>query len=180
MVWLVFAMLGVLCAIVSFIWVYILLFSVGFLFLAFDGYLASKVGKPLLQKDISKLACLDGFEQVLDVGTGQGLLAIGLAKHLSSGCAYGVDIWSRVKTSGYSLFKAIQNAQIEGVVSRVSLLYSDARRLAFRAESFDLVVSNFLLSVLSKEERRKALTEMCRVLRGGGKLIISDVGHANT
>jgi arsenite methyltransferase len=150
--------------------------SVVFVFLASAGYLASKVGKLLVQEDISRLACLEGLEYVLDVGTGQGLLAIGIAKHLENGGhSLGIDVWSGNKASDFSLSKSVRNAQIEGVTDRISFLYSDARTLAFSGESFDIAVSNLLLNDLPKTERGKASSEMCRVLKNGAKLIISDI-----
>jgi cyclopropane fatty-acyl-phospholipid synthase-like methyltransferase len=35
-----------------------------------------------------------GGEQVLDVGTGRGLLLIGAARRLSTGKSTGIDVWS--------------------------------------------------------------------------------------
>ena len=54
---------------------------------------------------------LSGDENMLDVGTGRGLLAIGVSKQLSNGKAIGIDIWSAADLSGNSQAAAERNAQ---------------------------------------------------------------------
>src|SRR5262249_54573121 len=62
-----------------------------------------------------------GDEQVLDVGTGRGLLAIGAAKKLTTGRATGIDIWSSKDLSGNALEQTMRNVELEGVRGRVDI-----------------------------------------------------------
>src|ERR1700727_2125171 len=51
-------------------------------------------GKFLHRDRMLKMISWRGDEQVLDVGTGRGLLLVGAARHLQSGKATGIDVWS--------------------------------------------------------------------------------------
>jgi arsenite methyltransferase len=62
-----------------------------------------------------------GDEQVLDVGTGRGLLLIGAARRLTSGTATGIDVWSTKDLSGNSLSRTQTNIDVEGVQGKVKL-----------------------------------------------------------
>jgi ubiquinone/menaquinone biosynthesis C-methylase UbiE len=106
-----------------------------------------------------------------DVGCGPGLLLIGAAKHLTTGRAVGVDIWKdRVETRNRPDV-ALENAQIEGVADRVEVKDCDARQLPFEDSSFDVVLARTVLNYIDKkDERKKALLEMLRVLKPGGQL----------
>jgi len=116
-----------------------------------------------------------GDEQVLDVGTGRGLLMIGAAKKLSAGKAIGIDIWSAKDLSGNRMENTLRNAELEGVRDRVELLSEDAQRLSFPDSTFDVIVSNLCLhNIPSSEGREKACREIARVLKPGGVAIISD------
>jgi len=116
-----------------------------------------------------------GDESVLDVGTGRGLLAIGAAKRLRSGKAVGIDIWSTKDLSGNAMEKTLHNADLEGVGEKVDIKSGDATAMKFPDESFDVVLSNLCLhNIPSREGRDKACREILRVLKPGGKAVISD------
>lgn len=135
----------------------------------------AKVGKFKQRDRILELAGLTGAETVLDVGTGRGLLAIGAARRLSSGRSVGVDIFSRADLSGNSLERTLANVRAEGVEGRVEIRSEDARTLSFTDGSVDRVVSNLCLhNIADKAERARALGEIARVLKPGGRAILSD------
>ena len=128
---------------------------------------------------------LDGFawrgdESVLDVGCGRGLLLIGAAKRLKTGKATGVDIWQSEVLSGNNPDAALRNAKAEGVGNRVKIESADARKLPFGASSFDVVVSSLAIhNISSSPERAKALREIARVLKPGGRVAIFDIFHTS-
>ena len=121
---------------------------------------------------------LRGDERVLDVGCGRGLALIAVAKKLSTGTAVGIDIWSAEDLSHNSPEAVKQNAAIEGVADRVQIDTGDARALPYPDAHFDAVVSiTALHNIKSKTDREKALGEMVRVLKPGGRLSMFDIFH---
>jgi len=119
-----------------------------------------------------------GDETVLDVGCGRGLFLVGAAKRLKTGKATGVDIWQAEDLSGNSAEAVLANAKAEGVSGRIKIETTDARKLPFAANSFDVVVSSLAIhNIPSSQERTKALREIARVLKPGGYLAILDIFH---
>lgn len=116
-----------------------------------------------------------GNESVLDIGTGRGLMMIGAARKLSTGKAVGIDIWSTKDLSGNARAKTLRNAEIEGVANKVEVQNGDAAAMKFPDGSFDVVFSNLCIhNIPTREGRDKACREILRVLKPGGKAIISD------
>jgi arsenite methyltransferase len=154
--------------------------GVGFFITAGFMVWSSRVAKLKLRDRI-----LDGFswrgdETVLDVGCGRGLLLIGAAKRLKTGKATGVDIWQSDALSGNNPEAPLRNAKAEGVDNRVKIESADARKLPFGASSFDVVVSSLAIhNIESGPERAKALREIARVLKPGGRVAIFDIFHAS-
>jgi arsenite methyltransferase len=138
----------------------------------------SKSGKFRHRDRMLKMVEWQGNETVLDVGTGRGLMMIGAAKKLVSGKAVGIDIWSKKDLSGNSLQQTLSNAEIEGVRNRVEVQSGDATAVNFPDGSIDVVLSNLCIhNIPSKEGRAQACREIVRVLKPGGKAIISDFIH---
>jgi len=117
-------------------------------------------------------------DKVLDVGTGGGFLVIGFAKVVGGGEVVGIDLWLKW-SGGTSLENAKRNAEIEGVADRVRFEECDARNIRYPSGYFDVVVASFAIYLIGKE-REKALREMIRVLRPGGKFSVMEPSRARS
>ena len=138
--------------------------------------LSSRVVKPKIIERILHSIPWQGDEKVLDVGCGRGSFLIAAAKRLKTGKATGTDIWRAEDLSGNTADAAMNNANAEGVASRIKIETADARQLPFAANSFDVVVSSLAIhNIPSRQERGKAIQEMARVLKPGGYLAVLDV-----
>lgn len=116
---------------------------------------------------------LKGDEKVLDVGCGLGRMTISVAKHLNTGRVIGIDIWDKMEISGNSPERAYANAQIEGVRDRVEFKTGNVLSIPFPDNSFDVVTSSSVINNLHGDsEKLRALEEIFRVLRPGGKLLL--------
>jgi ubiquinone/menaquinone biosynthesis C-methylase UbiE len=120
-----------------------------------------------------------GDEQVLDIGCGRGLFLIGAARRLSrGGRATGIDLWQAEDLSGNSKEATLANAAAEGVADRVDVQTADARSLPFPDQSFDVILSCAALhNIYDKTERHRAIAEIARVLKPGGRVLIVDIRH---
>lgn len=119
--------------------------------------------EPEYRKNAEKMvhAVVRKGDRVLDVGTGTGLLATFGAPLASE--YVGIDY------SGSMLSKAIRKAARQRFAN-VILRWGDAMALPFEDQSFDCVVTSFMFAHLAKKERAKALSEMNRVLKPGGRI----------
>lgn len=120
-----------------------------------------------------------GDEQVLDVGCGRGLLLAGAAKRLVAldghGHATGLDIWSNVDMGGNSEAATLRNLELEGILSRCTLVSAGAQEMPFADASFDVIVSNLCLhNIYDRSTRLQALHQIARVLKPGGVALLSD------
>jgi SAM-dependent methyltransferase len=140
----------------------------------------SKFGKARIANKLIGSLALKGDENVLDVGCGHGLMLITAARRLTTGRAVGVDIWQKEDQAGNSMEATLANVLAEGVSDRVELKDGDARQLPFEDNSFDLVVSSWALhNIYDKEERAKAVREITRVLKPGGRAALIDIQHTD-
>ena len=139
---------------------------------------SSKAGKFYMRERLFELVVLRGHEKVLDVGCGRGLLLNGAARRLTSGKAIGIDIWNKQDQSGNDPNVTRANAQIEGVAERVEIIDGDARNMPFADNDFDVVVSSLAIhNIPGSEERFRAIREIMRVLKPGGRFAILDFQH---
>ena len=108
--------------------------------------------------------------QVLDLATGTGDFAIAIAQKLpAGGHVTGIDLSEKMLELGRG--KVI----VEGLSERVDLLRGNAEQLSFADESFDRVSVAF--GVRNYENLQKGLSEACRVLRRGGKLVVLELSY---
>lgn len=117
---------------------------------------------------VREIVNVDGFLEVLDVavGTGDFLVQI-VEKNASCGKFVGIDI------SENMLQIARGKLPLE-----VELKIADAAALDFDDESFDRVSVAF--GVRNFANLSKGLSEMCRVLRPGGRLVILELSYPKT
>jgi SAM-dependent methyltransferase len=146
-----------------------------FLLDALGMLLYSKVGKIALTERLLDRIQWRGNERVLDVGCGRGLLTVAAAQRLNGGSVIGVDVWNRSALSGNRAKSVLENAKIEGVDDRVEVREGDARALPFADETFDIVLSNFVVHELkSRADREQMMREVSRVLKPGGHVALVD------
>lgn len=132
-------------------------------------------GKYRLRVALLDLVRWQGSEQVLDIGTGRGLMALGAATRLTTGSVIGIDIWRTEDLSDNLPEAPLQNARALGLEDKVQFLTEDARQLSFADNSFDVIYSVLCIHNIDEvAERRKACAEIVRVLKPGGVAIIAD------
>lgn len=152
--------------------------GVPFLLTSIVMYWGSKVGKLRVRERVVEQLALKGDEQVLDVGCGRGLMLLGVARRLTTGRAVGIDLWQVQDQSGNAITTTEENARREGVAERVELHTGNMCQLPFEDGRFDAVVSSWAIhNVSSADERKKAVTEIIRVLKPGGRFVIIDISY---
>lgn len=98
---------------------------------------------------------------VLDVGCGTG---IQLACYQDAGC----------RVSGLDASPAMLEVARRRLGSTASLRLGDATHLPFPDHAFDLVLASTVLHEMPAEVRAATLGEMRRVLRPGGRILLTD------
>ena len=102
--------------------------------------------------------------QILDLGTGTGVLALAAVRRWPTARVVGLDASNgMLKIAARDAALALTPDQRE----RLELVVGDATRLPFADAAFDLVVASFVLQLVP--DRTAALREIRRVLRPGGR-----------
>ncbi|MGL6105880.1 class I SAM-dependent methyltransferase [Romboutsia sp.] len=137
--------------------------------------LSSKFGKLKEVNMVLDMLNIKGDEYVLDAGCGKGLYLIGIAKRLIKGKVVGIDKWTK-DLSNNCKENTLLNAKIEGVIDKVKIRTGDMTKIPYEEKTFDLIISSFVINnILEESMRKKALLEIVRVLKNGGKLCIIDM-----
>jgi len=111
--------------------------------------------------------------RILDIGSGNGVLAVKLAHQHGQAEVVGMDYWGR--NWEYSKGSCDKNARIGGVENRVHFQTGDAAVLEFSSDTFDGVVSNLTFhEVRSVADKREVVREALRVVKGGGRFAFVD------
>jgi ubiquinone/menaquinone biosynthesis C-methylase UbiE len=139
---------------------------------------SSMVGKKRVRDRLVAALALSGGERVLDAGCGRGLALIGCAKKLTSGKAVGIDLWAAKDLSDNNPDATLANAAAEGVADRVTVETCDITKLPFAGAAFDAIISMTVIhNIPARADRDRALRELARVLKPGGRIAIYDLLH---
>src|SRR5262245_22433361 len=105
--------------------------------------------------------------QVLDIGTGNGPVAILLAAKYPDVRVTGIDYWGAAWE--YSQLVCEQNAAALGVAERTRFQKASASKLPFEDGAFDAAISHFVFhEVADAPDKRAVIREALRVVRQGG------------
>lgn len=112
---------------------------------------------------------LQPAEQILDVGCGRGEALRWIAAHVgASGRVVGVDVKQ-------GLLDAVVATSEAAGERNIAVYLADAVSLPFPDQSFDAALSVNVLEAVS--ERSRALGEMKRVLRSGGRVLLAHADY---
>ena len=115
----------------------------------------------------------NGNSKILDIGSGNGVLAIKAAQQNAEAEVTGVDYWG--SEWEYSKGVCEQNARIAGVSDRVHFQKGDAAALEFANDTFDGAISNLTFhEVRSVADKREVVQEALRVIKPGGRFAFVD------
>ena len=124
------------------------------------------IDKSWRKKAISQLLPFNP-QSILDIATGTGDFAILSAEMLSPKQMIGVDISDGMMTIGR------QKVDSKGLQDIVFFKKEDCTNLSFEDNSFDAVTAAF--GIRNFQDLDRGLSEMCRVLKQGGHLIIVEL-----
>ncbi len=104
---------------------------------------------------------------VLDVATGTARIPMTMADRLAEGVTVGLDI------TPAALRRGLADIRARGLNLRVKLVCASAMAMPFSEGFFDTVICGL---VMHHMDVPKVLSEIKRVLRNGGHLVMADVG----
>ncbi len=135
----------------------------------FDSVAAATVRDRTLKRRVLTRAAITTGEQVLDVGCGTGTLAAAAARAAPGVRVTGLDADPAI------LVRARRRANHHGLEIEFDEGMSTA--LPYPDASFDLVVSTLFFHHLADDAKRETATELVRVLRPGGRIVVGDLGR---
>lgn len=106
-------------------------------------------------------------QRIMDVATGTGDFAILACRELGPEILVGTDISEGMMNVGRNKVKKA------GLSGRISFAREDCTSLSFADESFDAITVAF--GIRNFDNLDKGLSEMCRVLKPGGHLVILEL-----
>jgi demethylmenaquinone methyltransferase/2-methoxy-6-polyprenyl-1,4-benzoquinol methylase len=121
------------------------------------------------RRRVMELAAVRPGEDVLEVAVGTGVQLVHLAEANEGGRVAGVE------PSTGMLRQARRRIDAAELGDRVELIQGSALDLPFDDESFDLLVNGYMLDLLPRDDIPRALEEFKRVLRPGGRLVLSNM-----
>jgi ubiquinone/menaquinone biosynthesis C-methylase UbiE len=106
-------------------------------------------------------------ESILEVAVGTGLTFYQLARRNHSGRNVGVDLTPAMVAKA--------QAKMASLSGQFELEVGDASKLGYASESFDLLVNNYMFDLLPEAEFVPQLLEFKRLLKGDGRLVLTNM-----
>jgi len=167
---------------------YVMLVSLGFLFMAFMFIFTSLVLKQCLIKHVLNQIPWNGNERICDLGCGSGLFLINaLVKASPNGFGIGVDKWDvfgQVGICRSNYEQCLFNAKQYRVDERMKLISGSVSRVIvqdLKDKEFDVVVTSWFLHIISDCcKQTKILDEIIRILKPNGYLLFIDIWNATS
>jgi ubiquinone/menaquinone biosynthesis C-methylase UbiE len=129
------------------------------------GHLFFAGRRPSVFRRLAELSGARAGDRVLDVGCGTGYFTRILVRAVGSeGAALGIDPSAQSLTRARRLNRLPNCSFSDGVAE--SLVLADG--------SYDVVVTSLMIHHLPEEHRMRAVEEMFRVLRPGGRVLVAD------
>jgi len=113
------------------------------------------------------LACWNGRNPILDVGTGTAQIPIELGRQSPHAEVVGIDL------AAHMLVLAEENIRRAGLADRLRVERCDAKHIPFAAGEFAAVISNSIIHHIP--EPVSVMAEIVRVLCPGGSLFVRDL-----
>jgi ubiquinone/menaquinone biosynthesis C-methylase UbiE len=120
------------------------------------------------RRHVLELANLQGGECLLDAGCGTGMLALRIAVQYPDCIVHGVDISPKM------IAVARREAETQGLA--VNFRVGSITDLPYPDGSFDVAITNIVYHHLDLAEKRRAVNEITRVLRPGGRYVSAEFG----
>ena len=135
----------------------------------FDPVVAIMTREDTFKRRVLDRAGLRREEEVLDLACGTGTLAIAAARAAPGVRVVGVDADPVV----------LANAQAKADRAGVQVTFDEALStgLPYENRSFDVVLSTLFFHRLPDDAKAASATEIVRILRPGGRLVVGDVGR---
>ena len=133
-------------------------------------------GHEAFRRHVLELAALEGSECVLDAGCGTGMMALRIAAQYPNCTVHGIDLSPKM------IAVARRDAEERGLA--VDFRVGSITDLPYPDDSLDVVITNIMYHHLDLAEKRQAVTEIARVLRGpepvegkpGGRYVSAEFG----
>jgi len=135
--------------------------------LGFEEFKTSKLKK--VNKRVVEFANLVPIKKgvnILDLGCGRGGLAIECARRGAN--VIGIDY----SKDGIALAKLASKSQRKEIKDRVNFYVMNSKRLKFKKDFFDAIISFDVFEHLYDEELQKTMREISRVLKPKGTLLV--------
>ncbi|HET9056544.1 MAG TPA: bifunctional demethylmenaquinone methyltransferase/2-methoxy-6-polyprenyl-1,4-benzoquinol methylase UbiE [Chitinophagaceae bacterium] len=144
--------------------------SIAFRYDFLNRFLSAGIDIKWRKKAINQLRDINP-QKILDVATGTADMAILEVKMLNPNAVTGIDISEKMLEIGR------QKIEKQGFSAKIDLQKSDSEAINFPDNSFDAVTVAF--GVRNFENLEKGLSEIKRVLKPGGKLVVLEFSRPN-
>jgi len=135
----------------------------------FDPVVAATTREGTFKRQVLHHAALDHGEQALDLGCGTGTLALMAQAREPGATVVGLDADPAI----------LERARAKAAAANAPVSFDEAfsTQLPYETERFDVVFSTLFFHHLTDADKRTTATEILRVLRPGGRLVVADLGR---